>query len=66
MAAALGVPLGPALEVHGGASVPMPPPMPYLAEMRMAAAPQVANTPIEAAEQTVTAQVTIKFRLGTR
>jgi hypothetical protein len=27
---------------------------------------QVPNTPIEAADQTVTAQVTIKFRIGTR
>jgi uncharacterized protein YggE len=67
MASALGVPLGPALEVHGGANVPMPPPMPYMSDMRMSMeAAQVANTPIEAAEQTVTAQVTIKFRLGTR
>lgn len=67
MASALGVPLGPALEVHGGAHVPMPPPMPYnMAEMRMAAAPQAVDTPISAADQTVTAQVTIKFRLGTR
>jgi uncharacterized protein YggE len=64
MASALGMPLGPALEVHGGAQVPMPPPMPYMREMAMdmqAAAP----TPIEAAEQGVSAQVTIKYRLGT-
>jgi uncharacterized protein YggE len=66
MASALGVPLGPALEVHGGAQVPMPP-MPYMADMRMAVeGAQVANTPIEAADQTITAQVTIKYRLGTR
>jgi uncharacterized protein YggE len=67
MASALGVPLGPALEVHGGAQRPVPPPMPFM-DMRMSAemASQVANTPIEAADQTVIAQVTIKYRLGTR
>jgi uncharacterized protein YggE len=66
MASALGVPLGPALEVHGGAQRPVPPPMPYM-DMRMSAQmEQVVNTPIEAADQTVTAQVTIKYRLGTR
>jgi uncharacterized protein YggE len=64
MASALGVPLGPPLEVHGGAQLPVPPPMPYM-DMRMSVeAAQVAPTPIEAAEQTVTAQVTIKYRLG--
>jgi hypothetical protein len=67
MASALGVPLGPALEVHGGAQLPVPPPMPFVGDMRMAVeSAQVVSTPIEAAEQTVSAQVTIKYRLGTR
>jgi uncharacterized protein YggE len=67
MAAALGVPLGPVLEMQGGAQPPMPPPMPFMGDMafRMEAA-QVATTPIEAADQTVTAHVSIKFRIGTR
>jgi hypothetical protein len=60
MASALGVPLGPAIEVHGGAQAPVPPPMPYMRDMQAAMAP----TPIEAAEQGVSAQVTIKYRLG--
>jgi len=63
MASALGVPLGPAIEVHGGAQAPVPPPMPYMRDMQMQAA--MAPTPIEAAEQGVSAQVTIKYRLGT-
>jgi uncharacterized protein YggE len=63
MAAAIGVPLGPALEVHGGAQAPMPPPMPYYRDMQMQAS--MAPTPIEAADQGVTGQVTIKYRLGT-
>jgi uncharacterized protein YggE len=61
MASALGVPLGPALEVQGGAQPPMPPPMPYMRDMAMQAA---APTPIEAAEQSVYANVSIKYRLG--
>jgi uncharacterized protein YggE len=61
MAAAMGVPLGPALEVTGGADHFYPPPMPYMRAMDMQAAPP---TPIEAAEQSVSAQVTIKYRLG--
>lgn len=64
MAAALGQPLGPALEVHGGAHAPMPPPMPYMEMARVASAPMAADTPIEAAESSVTANVTIKYRLG--
>jgi len=62
MASALGVQLGPVLELQGGAQAPPPPPpMPmYRMAMQEAAAP----TPIEAADQTVTAQVTIKYRLG--
>jgi uncharacterized protein YggE len=62
MASALGVPLGPALEVQGGAQFPVPPPMPYMREMAMDM--QAAPTPIEPAEQGISAQVTIKYRLG--
>ena len=65
MAAALGVPLGPALEVHGGYDMPRPP-IPYMANARMAMEQAIVDTPIEPGEQTVTAQVTIKYRLGTR
>jgi uncharacterized protein YggE len=64
MASALGVPLGPALEVQGGAQAPMPPPMPYMRDLQMQAA--APPTPIEAAEQSVFANVSIKYRLGTR
>ncbi|MGD2071394.1 MAG: SIMPL domain-containing protein [Gemmatimonadota bacterium] len=62
MAGALGLPLGPPLEVRGGAQVPTPPrPVAY---MRMdAAMEQAAPTPVEPGEQTVTASVTIKYRL---
>jgi uncharacterized protein YggE len=62
MASALGVPLGPALEVQGGAQAPMPPPMPYMRDLQMQAA--APPTPIEAAEQSVYANVSIKYRLG--
>ena len=62
MASALGVALGAPVEVRGGAQPPMPRPIPYMrAAMDMV---QVAPaTPIEASEQTVVAQVTIKYRL---
>jgi uncharacterized protein YggE len=65
LAAALGYPLGPPLEVHGNAQSPMPPPMPMLrgaiAYETQSAGPA---TPVEAGDQTVTASVTIKYRLG--
>ena len=64
MASALGVPLGPALEVHGGAQAPMPPPMPYMRDMSMEMQAPMPPTPIEATEQGITAQVSIKYRLG--
>jgi hypothetical protein len=64
MAAALGAPLGPPIEVHGGAQAPMPPPMPYM-ERGMAYDQAMVDTPIEAAESSVSAHVTVKFRLGT-
>jgi len=63
MASALGVVLGPPLEVHGGAQAPMPPPMPYMEMARMDA---MVDTPIEAADQTVSANVTIRYALGGR
>jgi uncharacterized protein YggE len=58
IASSLGVALGPVLEVRGGAEVPSPRPYLMLAEMAPAA------TPIEAAEQNVTASVTIRYALG--
>lgn len=61
MAAALGLPLGPPLEVNGGAERSRPPPIP-MARMEMAQA--APSTPVEAGEQTVSASVTIKYRLG--
>jgi uncharacterized protein len=64
MAAAMGVPLGPPLEVHGGAQAPMPPPMPYMQRGGIAYEAAMVDTPIEAAESSVSAHVTIKYRLG--
>jgi uncharacterized protein YggE len=60
IAEAMGVTLGPAIEVRGGASAP-PPGIMY----RSAAAPEAARaiTPVEAAEQTVSANVTITYRI---
>lgn len=62
MATALGMVLGPAIDVQGGADVPYP--MPYyqrdVAFMEMA---QAAPTPIEAGPLTISASVTIRFRL---
>ncbi len=62
MAGALGRTLGAPLEVQGGAQRPRPQPMGDMAyeEMQMARAP----TPIETGDQTVSAQVSITFRLG--
>lgn len=62
IAAALGRRLGPALEVHGGSQPPSPRPMMYESQIRLrAAAPE---TPVEAADQQVSANVTIRFALG--
>jgi uncharacterized protein YggE len=61
MAAALGRDLGPALEVRGGAQVPMPVPVQMMAA-RVAA--EAVETPIEAGDQSVRASVTIRFALG--
>jgi uncharacterized protein YggE len=60
MASALGVPLGSAVEVHGGVQQPGP----RGAFMAMDMAMARVETPIEAAESSVTAQVTIRYRLG--
>jgi uncharacterized protein YggE len=62
MASALGVALGPALEVQGGSDSFVPPPMPYMRAMDMVQA--APPTPIEAAAQSVSANVSIKYRLG--
>ncbi len=61
IATALGRQLGPALEVHGGASDNTPRPLSGAVMMR---AVEGAPTPIEAADQKVTASVTIRFALG--
>ena len=62
MARALGYSLGPPLEVRGGAQRPGPVPMAFAAEA--ARAVQAVPTPIEAGDETVTANVTIRFALG--
>lgn len=61
IAEALGYELGTPLEVRGGADRPTPRPMMYA---EMARASQAAPTPIEASDQTVSANVTIRFALG--
>lgn len=60
MAAALGLALGAPLEVNGGAQGNPPRPMPMA---RMEMAQDAATTPVEAGEQTVSASVSIKYRL---
>jgi uncharacterized protein YggE len=60
MASAMGLQLGQALEVTGGSESPMPPPMPYMERMQ---AQMAVQTPIEAADQMVSAHVTIKYAL---
>lgn len=62
IAQALGYGLGAPLEVRGGAQRPVPVPMAFSAEA--ARAVQSVPTPIEAGDQTVTANVTIRFALG--
>jgi uncharacterized protein YggE len=63
MAEALGVALGMPVEVRGGAQPPMPRPIPYMRASMDLEMAQVASTPIEASEQMVVAQVTIKYLL---
>lgn len=62
MAEALGEELGPPLEVQGGADRPSPP-RPLMRATTFESA-QAAPTPVEAGEQTVSASVTIRYRLG--
>lgn len=61
MAEALGYALGAPLEVRGGADRPGPVPMAFA---EAAVRTQAVPTPIEAGDQTVTANVTIRFALG--
>lgn len=64
MAEALGMRLGPPIHVDGGAELPTPRPMAELVLARAAFADAPPPpTPVEAGTQTVTAQVTIRFRL---
>lgn len=62
IAGALGVTLGPPIEVRGGAERPSPRSMDFQA-MEMATM-RAAPTPVEPGEQTVRASVTIRYRLG--
>jgi uncharacterized protein YggE len=62
IAASLGYGLGAPLEVRGGAQPPSPRPMAF-SEMQVRTA-QAAPTPIEAGDQAVFANVTIRFALG--
>ena len=62
MAAALGLPLGPPLEVRGGAQQNVPRPVGGIALEGLARAAQ-DPTPVEAADQTVSAHVTLRFLL---
>lgn len=63
LANALGYPLGPPLEVNGNAQSPNPP-MPYMMRAETFSQSAGPSTPVEAGDQTVTASVTIKYRLG--
>jgi uncharacterized protein len=60
IAESLGYRLGPPLEINGGAERPIP--RPYAAEAMVSM--RAADTPIEAGDQTVTANVSIRFALG--
>lgn len=62
IAVAMGVPLGPPLEVRGGAEAP--PPVNYRAAMFEAARVDV-ETPVEPGKQSVSASVTIRYGLRT-
>jgi uncharacterized protein YggE len=62
LAESLGYRLGSPLEVRGSAQRPGPVPLVFAAEA--ARAMQAAPTPIEPGDQTVTANVTIRFALG--
>lgn len=62
IASAMGVSLGSAVEVQGGASAPAP----FAPEMALFRADAAAPTPIEAGDQTVSAHVTITYRIVER
>jgi uncharacterized protein YggE len=59
IASAMGVSLGPALEVQGGANAPSP----FSPGGMMLRASAEATTPVEAGDQLVTASVTIKYHI---
>ena len=61
IARSLGHPLGPPLEARGGAQRPIPRPLSM--DMTMARV-EAVPTPVETGDQTVTADVTLRFRLG--
>ncbi len=61
VAGALGVPLGPPLEVNVGMDFTIPPPMPMMRDMAYTEAVQVAATP---GEQVVRANVSVRYRIG--
>ena len=61
VADAMGVDLGTPLEVQASADYGVPPPMPMFRAMEMGQS--VAPTPVEAGEQVVRANVTIRYRL---
>lgn len=63
MAQALGVELGPPLEVRGGSNVPGPR-FAQRMDMAMARMESDTTTPVEAGAQTVTATVTVRYGLG--
>ena len=63
MAESLGMTLGPPLEVQGGAELPNPRPFLQSGAERASAVADAAPTPIEAGLQTISARVTIRFRL---
>ena len=65
VATAMGITLGPPLEVNVSADYMYPPPRPMYREMAMDMAAQAAPTPVEPGEQVVRATVTIRYRLAT-
>ena len=64
VAAALGEPLGPALNVTTSSFYPVPPPAPMMRDMAMEQAAAMP-TPVEPGELDVQATVSITFRIGT-
>jgi uncharacterized protein YggE len=63
-AGALGVALGPPLEVNVGMDFGYPPPVPMYREAIAMDMAQAAPTPIEAGEQVVRANVSVRYRIG--